>query len=313
MQDTTPAAGPPVRGFAYVLMAHVDPDAVLSRARRIRELSPGAHVLVRHSGAAGFARLGPAPLPGVEVFDSSTAMRWGTFSVVQGVVEAVAEASERWNPTHTVVVSGQDHPVHDLGAWEESVVADGFDALLNADHRQYAERWARCWHPLPDTSLVPETVLWLLEKKLPRRVHHAGGRTWFVSHRHVAVRSPLPYRKGSLWMTVSAAAAERLLTAARDPALVDWFSHQLLPDEAFAHTVLAGAADLRVRNGPTTTAFFPPDALAHPRALTVEDVGPVSARSAPFARKVLPGTSDGFVRAVDAAVDCERSGHLQSH
>lgn len=314
MQDTSSTAGTPRRGFAYVLMAHVDPDVVLARARRVLELSPGAHVLVRHSGATGFARLGPAPAPGVEVFRSGTTMRWGTFSVVQGVVEAVAEAATRWQPTHTVVVSGQDHPVHDLAHWEESVRSAGTDALLNTDTQHYDDRWTRCWHALPDTPLLPDRVLWLLARRLPRhRLHRAGGRTWFTSHRRGSVWSPLPYRKGSLWMTVSAAAADRLVAAVRDPALVDWFSHQLLPDEAFAHSVLARATGLRIRTGPTTTAFFPPEAMAHPRVLTADDVGAVTAGSAPFARKVLPGVSDAFVRAVDAAVDVERAAHLQRH
>lgn len=305
----TPGTGD---GFAYVLMSHVDPDAVLATARRIRELSPRAHVLVRHAGARGFAALGPSPAPGVEVLTSTTALRWGTFSMVQGVVEALEEARARWRPTHTVVVSGQDRPVHDLAAWEASLVADGADALVRSDPRAYPDRWARCWHPLPDPPVALEPALRLTGRLgLDRTLHHAGGRTWFVAHRRTALRSPLPYRKGSLWMTVSAAAAGELSRAARDPELVAWFSSQLLPDEAFAPTVLGAARGLRVVDAATTTALFEPGSPAHPRALTRADLATVLGRSAPFARKVVPGTGDDLVAALDAAVDAERADHLQ--
>lgn len=302
----------PDDGFAYVLMSHVDPDAVLATARRIRELSPRSHVLVRHAGAPGFAALGPSPAPGVEVLASTTALRWGTFSVVRGVVEALEEARTRWRPTHTVVVSGQDHPVRDLGAWEASVVAGGADALVRSDPRAYPDRWARCWHPLPDPPAALEPVLRVTGRlDHGRTLHHAGDRTWFLAHHRTALRSPLPYRKGSLWMTLSAAAVGELSRTLRDRELVRWFSSQLLSDEAFAPTVLGAVRSLRVDDVATTTAFFPDDAPAHPRALTAADLDAVRRRQAPFARKVVAGVSDAFVALLDAAVDDERSRHLQ--
>lgn len=298
--------------FAYVLMSHLDPQAVLATARRIRELSPHAHVLVRHSGARGFAALGPAPAPGVEVFSSTTLLRWGTFSVVTGVVEALEEARARWHPSHTVVVSGQDRPVHDLAAWEAGVAASGADALLRADPLAYPDRWARCWHPLSEPPALLGAALRATGRAgLGRTLHHAGGRTWFFVHQRTALRPPLPYRKGSLWTTLSAAAVGELSRAVRDGELVAWFSSQLLPDESFAHSVLGAAPGLHVVDAATTTAFFAPHSLAHPRALTAADVATVLQRPAPFARKVVPGVSDDFLAAVDAAVDAERARPLQ--
>lgn len=305
-QDPTRARG---GGFAYVLLCHLDEDAVLRTARRIRELSPDAHVLLRHSRGGEFLTEQAAAGAGAEVLRSRIGIRWGTWSTVAAVLEALADAERRWRPSHTVVLSGQDYPVRDLAAWERSVHRSGADALLHPEQGCYDGRHVVCWHALPPARWVPVPLLAALAyvgNRIVHRVpwlprpHHAGERTWMLTHprwRHR--RPPVPYRKGSLWMTLSHRGVAALLRAGvPGSAGARFFASTLLPDESFAHSVLGAAADVRVRAGVTTVAFFG-ERDGHARVLREGDLAHVLATGAAFARKVLPGVSDGFVSAVD--------------
>ena len=296
--------------FANVLLCHVDPEAVLRSVRRIKELSPAAHVLVRHAQGPGFLDEVQAGAAGAEVLVSRTPIRWGTASTVTAVLEALAEAERRWRPSHTVVVSGQDHPVRDLRAWEDGVLRTQADALLREDPRRYDERHRFCWHALPEGAGRWRPLLAAAARATRRdpvhgvvHVQEAGGRTWVLAHARRS-RPPVPYRKGSLWMTLSHRAVTALLTV--DDRTRRFFATTIIPDEAFAHSVLRATPGLRVVDGMTSAAFFPPEGGPHPRTVVAEDVPTVLAGGAAFARKVVAGASDEFVRLVDAAVDAER-------
>ena len=297
--------------FAYVLLCHVDPEAVLRTVRRIKQLSPTAHVLVRHARDPEWLDEVHAAAAGAEVLVSRTRIRWGTSSTVTAVMEALAEAERRWRPSHTVVVSGQDHPVRDLQAWEDGVVHARADALLRADPRRYDDRHRFCWHPLPEAAGRLRPLLTAAARATRRdpvhrflHVQEAGGRTWVLAHARRS-RPPVPYRKGTFWMTLSHRAVARLMTV--DDRTRRFFATTLIPDEAFAHSVLGATEGLRIVDGVTSAAFFPPEGGPHPRTVLAADVPSVLAGGAAFARKVVAGTSDEFVRLVDAAVDAERA------
>jgi len=297
--------------FAYVLLCHVDPEAVLRTVRRIRELSPTAHVLVRHAQGPGFLDEVHAAAAGAEVLVSRTRIRWGTSSTVTAVLEALAEAERRWRPAFTVVLSGQDHPVRDLRAWEEELRSAGTDALLRADPRDYPDRWGARWSALPEWAgglrpLLVAAARATRADPVRRWVHvqEAGERTWMLAL-HRRRRPPLPYRKGSLWTTLSHRAVARLLAV--DARTLRWFTTTLLPDEAFAHSVLAATPGLALVDAPTTASFFPAEGGPHPRAVGLADLPAVRASGAAFTRKVVAEVSDEFVHHVDALVDADRA------
>nr|WP_276612407.1 beta-1,6-N-acetylglucosaminyltransferase [Kineococcus vitellinus] len=267
---------------------------------------------MRHAQGPGFLDAPAARAAGAEVLLSRIRPHWGHWSLVAAQLEALAEARRRWDPDWTVVVSGQDHPVRDLAAWEGEVVASGADALLRPDERDYDERWRRCWHRVPAEGAAATTLLRaaarlqrLGGRRAPLRL--AGGRTWVFSHPRREAAPPLPYRKGSFWATLSRRAVATLLAAGEDDALRAFFASTLLPDESFAHSVLHAAPPLRVAAAPTSYTAFVGDDLAHPQPLGLGDVPAARASGAPFARKVVRGPGDAFARAVDALVDAERS------
>ena len=307
-------------GFAYVVMAHTGPDDVLRHVRRIRSLSPNAGVLLRSAAGSEVADLPVAAVTGAGAtpFTSGIAVRWGDWSLTAAALESLARARRLWDPDHTVLVSGQDHPVRDLGPWETELTAAGSDAVLRADERDYSYRWRHCWHTLPGAGpaagrLLQPAAAAARRAHLPVQLARAGGSTWMWHHargadpRHAG--PPLPYRKGSFWCVLSRAAVAVLLDAAARPDVGGYFRSTLLPDEAFAHSVLA-ASGLRLTPGATSFTVFPPEDLAHPRPLGPGDVEAARRSGAPFARKVVLTGDDGgraFADAVDALVDAGRA------
>lgn len=304
-------------GFAYVVMAHTALDDVLSHVERIRTLSPRSGILLRSSAGSEVAAAPEEVVrrSGASPFTSAIAVRWGNWSLTAAALESLVQARRLWDPDHTVLVSGQDRPVRDLGAWEAGITADRTDALLRPDDRDYSERWRSCWHTLPvtgaaaDRLLVPAAAA-THRARLPVRIARAGGSTWMWRHPRRSA-PPLPHRKGSFWCVLSRAAVDVLLDAAADPEVGGFFRSTLLPDESFAHSVLAGSG-LRTTPGATSFTVFPPESLSRPRPLGPADVGAARRSGAAFARKVVLGDGAGraFADAVDALADAERGlGH----
>ncbi|WP_380174053.1 beta-1,6-N-acetylglucosaminyltransferase [Kineococcus sp. DHX-1] len=288
-------------GVAYVVMAHTGPSEVAARVRRVRQLSPLAHVLVRSAGTL-LSDADAADL-GIALLRSEVRVQWGDWSLTAAAVEALTTAQRLWDPDHVVLVSGQDHPVTDLAVWESGLV--GVDAVLRRDPRDHSGRWRSCWHVLPAQDVLGPVWAGLAgatrRLPLPGGVDRAGGRTW-VAHHPRPEPPPLPYVKGSFWCVLSRAALTAVAEAASDPDVGGWFATTLLPDEAFVHSVLAARPDLRTVAGATSFTVFPTVASAHPRVLAADDADAAVASGAPFARKVA-AVQDGFTRRVDAAVD----------
>ncbi len=90
---------------------------------------PLAHVLVRSAGTL-LSDQDAADL-GIALLRSEIRVRWGDWSLTAAAVEALTTAQRLWDPDHVVLVSGQDHPVTDLAAWESGLV--GVDAVLRRD------------------------------------------------------------------------------------------------------------------------------------------------------------------------------------
>jgi hypothetical protein len=288
-------------GVAYVVMAHTGPAAVAARVRRLRELAPLSHVLVRSAGS--LLSDADAQDLGIALLRSEIRVQWGDWSLTAAAVETFSTAQRLWDPDHVVLVSGQDHPVTDLAVWESGL--DGVDAVLRRDPRDHAERWRSCWHVLPAQSAL-DTLWWGLSRVSARvgssrGIDRAGDRTWVARHPRPG-GPPVPYVKGSFWCVLSRAALTAVVEAAADPRVGGWFATTLLPDESFVHSVLAARPDLRTVAGATSFTVFPTVGSAHPRELGADDVDAALAGGAPFARKVV-GVDGEFTRRVDAAVD----------
>ncbi|MEJ5914127.1 beta-1,6-N-acetylglucosaminyltransferase [Pseudokineococcus sp. 1T1Z-3] len=304
---------PGTGAFCYVVLCHDDAPAALRLARAVRRSSNGSRVLLRHDRPAGYLSAEDARAAGAELLRSDVRVRWGGWSLVEAMLEAARHAVDVLGAEHVVLVSGHDHPVRDLAAWEADVRTSGADALLDVDDdpdpARHRYRW-RTWSAPTGTPSPARRVSRVLWQRGPARwqrlvlaypTSRAG--VWAVGVR--ARRDPvealgLPYVKASQWMVLSRAAVE-VVTGAGAARARRVFARCRIPDESYVQSVVSGDPQLRVLEGPTTFTVFPPGS-ASPRPLVADDVPAALASGAAFARKVDGSpASEAVVRALDAA------------
>ena len=204
--------------FCYVVLAHTDAPAALRLARRVRELSPGSRVLLRHAQAPDFLTAVDAAASGAQLLPSGIAVSWGLWSLTHAAVEALEHARRTTDADRFVVLSGQDHPVRDLTAWEDELVASGADAsFLHFVPRD--QDWRFRWRIVQMPAAldgVPHGVKRFLERVWRRtgspvlspvlRFYRLGtaGTNWGAAVRRpglVGHRPPVPVVCGSFWLT----------------------------------------------------------------------------------------------------------------
>lgn len=297
--------------FSYVVMAH-NPAGILRLVRRIRTVSPDAHVLVRFEHGSDFdiAALDEA---GAIPLASRIPVRWGTWSLTEAMLEALGRARTLTPADHFVLVSGQDYPVRDLPVWEREWAAGSADALLDpiVDHPEdYRYRWSVLEPPIPARlRRVTRHVGWRLGtwtrpvvQILPRFT--PTDNHWIVGVRRLG-RPPagVPVTKCSQWMTLSRRAVDHVLHVDRtQPQVRRFFRTVRISDESYVQSILNSAPELLIRHGETTAKHFEPGASS-PVWLDVETLDAVTRSSrAPFARKFAPDAPDAvFDRADDLA------------
>ena len=339
--NPTPASssrGPAVQSrgshaFCYVVLSHRLPDQVTRLVDRIRELSPGAAVLVRHDRGPGFVpQLEGSPDPHVDVLVESEPIVWGAWSMVEATERAFARARQRFDPDWTVLVSGQDWPVRDLAAWERELTVAGCDAVVNGavveidrstgrrntERDLFLARWTHRWWTLPRVpalSRVPRSVRarvagrysgsvqfhlrTVILRQLPRELG------WKVG---VQRRRGLPdgwrLRKGEQWLAASRhALAELDRVVAADGRGRAFFATSHIPDESWFQTALTSIPGLRVADGRISWHRFDRPGAPSAAVLTLADVPVATASGSPFARKVEEPVAPGVAAAIDAVVD----------
>lgn len=292
--------------FCYVVMGHTDPEGVARSLRAIRRLSPDAALVLRHSvpdlvGDDVLAEVGATR------WVSEQQVVWGDWSMTCAVLEVLAHVRDAVDADHVVLVSGQDHPVRHLAAWERQVRESGADALLDV-FPPMPDDWAYRWWPVTVPSVGP---------RLARRVVKAGWRRlagparpavmfyrgrrdprWTLGVRRPELlrgEPPTPVLKGSLWMTLS----RRALVSALARHEVDgqaraFFERVRIPDESYLQSLLLADPDLRIVDCPTSYARFAYDEWS-PRWLDLAELARAAQTPAAFARKVPAGCDQAVV------------------
>lgn len=321
-QDTDQSAAPanrpgPTRRptFCYVVLAHHQPELVLRLVTRIKALSPGSIVLVRHAEPDGFLSVEQVAAAGGRLFRSDIAMRWGSWEMTTGMIEAF-EVAAQTDAAWFVAVSGQCYPVLDLAAWEDDLVAGGTAGIIEADRMTDPSRYqyrftfvsaarsaafdrvvrgplrrvakAAWWHGFDRW----QHTIWLTH--LPRGLGYGVG-----VRRRSALIDEIDWWKGAQWLGVSRAVLEGVLGLHRDrPELSAHFRRTYIPDEAYLQT-LAHLTGLPIRAGRTTWSRFENDE-SHPRPVDDRTIREARAAGVPFVRKIDPGNT-AFLDGIDAS------------
>lgn len=280
--------------FCYVVMCHTDPPAVLRLVRRIRELSPGADVVVRYDRPGLFAP-GEVELAGGHDLRSEISIRWGDFTLAQANLEAGLLARDRTGCSHVVLISGQDYPIRNLIDWEDAVVASNVDALLEpaADQpRDHLWRWRIFSPPAPlraDGALLRRAVVRagsVLSDRSIVLTKPGEPRLWRGTRRR-RPNPPITPVKASAWIVLGERALASIERQTADrPELEAFFREVRTPDEWFASSLVCADPELRVGIGSTTAKYFPPGA-PNPVWIDLEVLARLRRSSdAPFVRKV---------------------------
>ncbi|AKT50352.1 hypothetical protein ADJ73_01710 [Arsenicicoccus sp. oral taxon 190] len=294
-----------------MVMCHTDPAGIARTLRSIRRLSPGADIVVRHS-VPGLVTPELLDEVGATALRSEIQIVWGDWTMTRAALEALERARGVSDADHVVLVSGQDHPIRDLAAWEEQVRADGGDAMLDV-FPPMTDDWHYRW--------------WLLDPPHVGPVLARRGLKW--GWRHVApslrsalmlyqgrrdprwilgIRRPGPARreppvavlKASLWMTLSARAVDSVLARHRAGGpVLRFFERVRIPDESYLQSLLLADPQLRIIDCPTAYAYFPYDHWS-PAWVDAEQLARAARTPAAFARKVPEDVTPELVAAMEA-------------
>ncbi len=316
--------------FAYLILTHKDPQQVEALAARILELSPHGQVVVHHDLASDDLPWGGRPPSRVHFVERDRVL-WGDWSIVEATLRLVRFALEELHADWFVVLSGEHWPVVDLRAWEDSSVASGVDAFVEAEplpkrlHFGRADEGAnmflsRCIHRWvtvrqPRMAAAHRAVggvfkLGLYISPLYTVEYSHRRESWFFGRpRARGLLKNWVFYKGSQWIAFNRRAAETIVRT--DPAVTDWFRRGHIPDETYFHTVLRHADNLVVTADVVT---YVPMGLTPPvpkwMVLTFEHLPAVWSSGAAFARKVDLVNHPEVIRAINAEVDRSRAaGH----
>lgn len=251
--------------FCYVVMAHTNAPQILHLVRRIKELSPDADVIVRHSVPDLVARSQVAAAGG-RTYLSGIHVVWGDWSLTRAAME-VLEYARRTSKSasHFALISGQDYPIRDLGEWERQVAGADVDALIDVfppHEEDYAYSWRMVAPPKHAPSLVRRGFhygWWKIRGAFKRNLlFYAGVQDprWYLGVRR-SKPFPVPVTKGSLWMTLSAGGVDVIVQRDRmDSHLRRLFQTVRISDESYLQTMIAISPALRWIDCPTTHARF---------------------------------------------------------
>ena len=290
----SPAPVAPTPPFCYIVLAHRDVEQVLHLADSIRSRVNDAEVLLAYNGALDESAADALGHARVRRVGSGRTADWGGFNLLESTLEALTEVpAGSW----AVLVSGDSHPVGDLSAWQERVLASGAGAVLDGaevgqDPMMQARvryRWRVWLRPHGRTTLLAFRAVSAVGARLgprPRlRVMPEGISVGFRRRRLV----PDKHVKGSLWFAVGPEERLRLLELSRRADVQDLFRDSLIPDESFVHT-LASMDGWAVLPEPVMFVVWPYDGSPRPRQLGPNDAEAAVSSGAAFARK-LEGAS----------------------
>lgn len=308
------------RGAAYVVLSHRDSGQIARLAAAIRTSSPNASVFVSHDGRGSEPPVSADPRVHVRTHGRET--DWGSFAVIQAILDAFAWAREVADPDMIVLVSGQHYPCRPLQQWETDFLragggwmgwpvplrytpkwrgnADGGDE--NAHLMRYSYRWFRVPRVAREEGkaagvfrrIFSRTEKLVAARLLPRsQGMRIGVRRWpspFIDDR--------PCYKGEAWYTVDRRLLDLLLArAVPGDRWFELFRHSLVPDEAYVQTLLSWEQSAQRDQSTTYTDWS--EGGAHPKVLDITDLDAIRESGAGFCRKVEPERSAALLEALD--------------
>ncbi|GGI46685.1 hypothetical protein SAMN04489721_3037 [Agromyces flavus] len=302
-------------------------------AQAILASSPSSRVLIAHDGRH---ETFPTRVPDerIEIVEHGLAADWGSWELVEAMLEALIQARERTDPDLVCLISGQDYPVRRLEEWEsEAIAAQGW--IGSAEPIDYTPRWGRRrgvgsdnltryayrWFRTPASRMgirVPgrsgdflrrlrDAIALRAEPLVSvRHVTRGRGVYWGVRRIPSPFGPTTPCWYGSQWLALHRRELDRLVHVDLAPGsrLRRLYRRSIIPDESALVTALAW------RRPP---APLPPVshmvwdvARDEPKTWTRDDLEILLDSGSPFCRKVDPVASTTLLDALDDVIVASR-------
>jgi glycosyltransferase involved in cell wall biosynthesis len=279
---------------AYLVLSHVNAAQVVRLVTRLSS-EPDTVVFLSHDGNsyplpadafAGFTNVYLVPRPG--------AVTWGTFSQIDAVLAGIEAAlasgvAYDW----MILLSGQDYPCGDIGAFHRDLAGARVDGILSrapADNARLRseniDRYYFRYRNVPPALRPLNARLWRLNRMQPffRFQNTRIGARFGIADRRAFGRRTV-YR-GSFWWALSRACTIALAeTPKTDPELVEAYRHRLHPDESFFQTVLMAQRQFTFANDELQYLKWHDAVSGSPEILRLADLPEILASRKPFARK----------------------------
>jgi hypothetical protein len=255
--------------LAYLILTHADPDHLARLIAALREDWTRFHVHVdKKTPKRVFERL--HALPQTHFIPDRVDACWGGYSLVQATLNLMA-AARRADPTPDwyALMSGADYPIRSNQALYdflkssdreyisllEMPTVDGRKSLVRLERFHFEGSRSR---PMPKRVILNQTNL-LLEKYYKRNYRRVLGDI-------------KPYAS-SQWWVLSRAAVDYILDfVAKNPRLVRFYKHSVIPDEMFFHTILGNSPFRTKATRNLTYADWTKGLSRNPAPLTEEHV-----------------------------------------
>jgi Core-2/I-Branching enzyme len=278
----------------YIVTAHTLPDHLVRLVRRLDSDNARFFVHVDARAPASVVATVERELGGAPHVQLLPRHRchWASFSLVRAAlkgIRAILDSPEELD--YGVLLTGQDYPLRPANLIERRLQdAHGHSFLT---HRPATGRFLRRltrfhWHGtvLGRRMRLPNRLMPLtLKRSLPAGLEpYTGSAHWCLS------RECLRYI-GEL--------------EARRPELIDFFRWSAVPDEQFFQTILMSSPLAEtVVNDDLRYIDWSDDANS-PRTLTSDDLGPLLASDALFARKFDPRVDAHVLDALDESIEAQ--------
>ncbi len=264
--------------IAYFILAHAHPEQI---SRLVQQLNTPHSRFYIHIDAntpdAIFTAL-QSQLSALENihFIERQACRWGGFSLVDASLRLMAAANKDgfdWG----VLLSGQDYPIHSNQYIEETLARSPYLGLIDIK-------------PAPEFDIAYRYRAWHFETLNGTRLNKALQKIQRLS-RKVGIERALPapisqVYAGSQWWTLSHTACQTVLDfVAKQPQVVDFFRHTLIPDEMFFQTILMNSPLAEQLSSDARRYLEWDEGAWSPRLLKPENISQLRDSKALFARK----------------------------
>jgi hypothetical protein len=278
-----------VSGVNFIILAHQAPDQLARLTHRLAHPNVRCFVHVDARTSLAPFEAGLASQAHVHLLRNRVACAWADFSLVEATNRCIDEVLRSGNEGHTVLLSGQDYPLHSVEhivaffARDHSVDYMEAKKITRDDQGFFAGHYQRhityrfnvshepgefvLLPPLFSREWLTYATLWGLLKVFARSERNRRTMLSWPFLRQLDVlrerrQPPLPFYGGSQWWALS----HRTLTKTRaycvaNPQIDAFHRYSQVPDEHYYHSVVAHLAqqDPSIRLAPplTYTTWLP--------------------------------------------------------